>query len=87
MLRAGYIALVLVAAARATVYHVPLDSRNSFSWTLDYPSSKLEAEVHIPKLKEEWFGIGFSDYGELPGADLCVVWQDWRGKIHFQVCV
>ena len=29
-----------------------------------------------------WVAIGFSDYGALAGADLCVVWRDWRGGTH-----
>ena len=85
MHREGCIALVLVAAVGATIYHVPLDSQSSFSWTLDYPQSKVQVEVHVPILRDEWFAIGFSDYGDLSGADLCVMWQDWRGKFHFQV--
>ena len=28
-------------------------------------------------------GVGFSDYGDLPGADLCVLWRDWRGTVYF----
>ena len=29
-----------------------------------------------------WVAVGFSDYGALAGADLCVVWRDWRGGTH-----
>ncbi|KAJ9576577.1 hypothetical protein L9F63_025529, partial [Diploptera punctata] len=76
--------VVLAVAAWATVYHIPLDSHSNFSWTLDYPSSRLQVEVHVPKLRDEWFAVGFSDYGQLPGADLCVMWEDWKRNVHFQ---
>ena len=32
---------------------------------------------------KDWVGVGFSDYGSLPGADLCVFWRDWTGQIFF----
>uniref|UniRef100_A0A6A7FUT6 Dopamine beta-hydroxylase-like n=3 Tax=Hirondellea gigas TaxID=1518452 RepID=A0A6A7FUT6_9CRUS len=31
-----------------------------------------------------WIAVGFSDRGELPGADLCVFWTDWKDQVHFQ---
>ena len=30
----------------------------------------------------DWVGLGFSDRGDIGGADLCVAWQDWRGGVH-----
>ncbi len=29
---------------------------------------------------QDWIAIGFSDRGELTGADLCVFWDDGDGR-------
>ena len=34
---------------------------------------------------QDWISIGFSDYGELSGVDLCTFWSDWKGEIFLQV--
>ncbi len=34
---------------------------------------------------QDWISVGFSDYGELSGADLCTFWSDWKGEIFLQV--
>jgi hypothetical protein len=73
------------AVAAATVYRIPLDANSTFSWTLDYPAETVGVEVHIPAERDHWVAVGFSDYGALRGADLCVLWRDWRGHTHLQV--
>jgi hypothetical protein len=35
----------------------------------------------------DWIGFGFSDRGDLEGADLCVLWVDWRGEFNFDVSI
>ncbi|PSN45176.1 Dopamine beta-hydroxylase [Blattella germanica] len=75
---------VAAAAPRRGVYQVALDSHSSFSWTVDYAASSVHVEVHVPDVGDGWYAIGFSDYGDVTGADLCVLWADWRGKLHLQ---
>ncbi|XP_069676915.1 tyramine beta-hydroxylase [Periplaneta americana] len=77
--------LLLVAATDAQVFSVPLDANSTFSWTVNYATETVSVEVHSPAThKDLWVAVGFSDYGELKGADLCVLWRDWRGRTHFQ---
>ena len=40
---------------------------------------ELEISAEVELDSHSWVGLGFSDYGELNGADLCVMWRDWRG--------
>jgi hypothetical protein len=78
--------LLLLATAAAQIFRIPLDTNSTFSWTLDYPASTVSVEVHTTAGKDHWVAVGFSDYGALEGADLCVLWRDWRGHTHLQVC-
>ena len=41
--------------------------------------SELEVRAEVELDSHSWVGLGFSDYGELAGADMCVLWRDWRG--------
>ena len=78
--------LLLLATAAARIFRIPLDTNSTFSWTLDYPAGTVSVEVHTTAGKDHWVAVGFSDYGALEGADLCVLWRDWRGHTHLQVC-
>jgi hypothetical protein len=73
------------AASIARPFRVPLDANSTFSWVLDYPAATVNVEVHTPAGRDDWVSVGFSDYGSLVGADLCVLWRDWRGRTHMQV--
>jgi hypothetical protein len=77
--------LLCTAAATASLFRIPLDTNSTFSWTLDYPAGTVSVEVHSPAERDHWVAVGFSDYGALGGADLCVLWKDWRGHTHLQV--
>ena len=78
--------LLLLATAAARIFRIPLDTNSTFSWTLDYAAGTVSVEVHTTAGKDHWVAVGFSDYGALEGADLCVLWRDWRGHTHLQVC-
>jgi hypothetical protein len=77
--------LLLSAAAVAQIFRIPLDANSTFSWTLDYPAGTVSVEVHTAASRDHWVAVGFSDCGALTGADLCVLWRDWRGHTHLQV--
>jgi hypothetical protein len=79
--------LLATATATASIFRIPLDTNSTFSWTLDYPAGTVTVEVHTTAGKDHWVAVGFSDYGALEGADLCVLWRDWRGHTHLQVCL
>ena len=53
----------------------------TFSWRVSLDKGELEvrAEVEVEVDSHSWVSLGFSDYGELAGADMCVLWRDWRG--------
>ncbi|XP_021938401.1 dopamine beta-hydroxylase [Zootermopsis nevadensis] len=76
--------LISTTTTAARVFRIPLDTNSTFSWTLDYPARTVSIEVHSPAEKNHWVAVGFSDYGDLVGADLCVLWTDWRGRTHLQ---
>lgn len=40
-------------------------------------------EIHIP-FHFGWFAFGFSNYGESFPADYCVLWYDWKKRMHFE---
>ena len=45
----------------------------------------MELEVGARLSPTQWLGVGFSDRGQLEGADLCVLWVDWRRHVRVQV--
>jgi hypothetical protein len=70
------------------VFELPLDPGAEYRlfWSLDYPSSLVRFELHIPKLLyTSWFAIGFSDYGQFTDADFCILWADPAHRVHFLV--
>ena len=77
--------VVASAASSSRLFRIPLDANSTFSWILDYPAGTVSVEVHTPGGRDHWVAVGFSDYGSLLGADLCVLWRDWRGRAHMQV--
>ena len=77
--------VVACAASSSRPFRIPLDANSTFSWILDYPAGTVSVEVHAPGGRDHWVAVGFSDYGSLVGADLCVLWRDWRGRAHMQV--
>ncbi|XP_053655726.2 dopamine beta-hydroxylase [Cherax quadricarinatus] len=69
------------------IYDVALDFNDTHHlfWRLDYPSEEVKFEVHSRgRASQPWLAVGFSDRGQLTGADLCVLWTDWHGHVHFQ---
>ncbi|XP_050695852.1 dopamine beta-hydroxylase-like [Eriocheir sinensis] len=69
------------------IYDVALDLNDTHHlyWRLDYGKKEVEFEVHTRgRGRRPWLAVGFSDRGLLEGADLCVLWTDWHGRVHFQ---
>ena len=63
-----------------------VDNHYHLFWTVDYETQSVTLEVRsVLEDKYGWFAIGFSDYGDIGGADLCILWTDKRFKTHFQV--
>ena len=56
-----------------------LGENMTFSWRVSRDQGELEVSAEVELDSHSWVGLGFSDYGELAGADLCVMWRDWRG--------
>ena len=47
--------------------------------------AEVAIEVSAALSPAQWLAVGFSERGELPGADLCVLWVDWRRHVRLQV--
>nr|XP_018907091.1 PREDICTED: tyramine beta-hydroxylase [Bemisia tabaci] len=71
---------------KTKTFQVPLDgsSNATLRWALNYPQQKVFLAVRTPLSEKGWFGIGFSDYGELTDADLCFFWIDFKERVHFE---
>jgi hypothetical protein len=78
--------VVLVHSATTYRYRVLLDPRRDLilRWGVDYHSERIYFELSGHVLPDQWIVFGFSDYGEVEGADLVVV--DFRSyKVHLRV--
>lgn len=70
------------------VFQLSLDPEDKYHifWTLDYKSESATIEVRTQLHSQtDWFAIGFSDYGNITNADLCIFWFDLHQKSHFDV--
>ncbi|XP_039288853.1 dopamine beta-hydroxylase [Nilaparvata lugens] len=69
-----------------SVFNIPLDPSGlaKMFWSLDYVRNEVAIEVHAHLEPTQWMAVGFSDYGKLSHADLCVYWIDWKRKAHIQ---
>ena len=56
-----------------------LDENITFSWRVSRDRGEIEVRAEVELDSQSWVGLGFSDYGEVAGADMCVLWRDWRG--------
>lgn len=75
-------------AQKPIFFQLPLDPADKYRifWTLDYKTETATIEVRASLQHEsDWFAIGFSDYGNVSNADLCVLWFDLSLKSHFDV--
>lgn len=74
--------------ANLTYFQSSLDGSDRYRlfWRVDYEAKSVDFEVRI-KLKrpQQWFAIGFSDYGHVSNSDLCILWLDFDLKVHFEV--
>ncbi|XP_065570089.1 dopamine beta-hydroxylase-like isoform X4 [Artemia franciscana] len=63
-----------------------MDDNGKFElkWTPLFNEEKVVFLLKAQLSKKSWIGIGFSDYGNLTGSDLCFYWEDWRGRGHMQ---
>lgn len=67
--------------------HNLLDERiNKLCFQVHYELKKLEIEIRANLEEDQWMAVGFSDYGEMNNADICIYWTDELGITHFQVC-
>ena len=68
-------------------YYVILNSDVNLTlhWDVNYVMRTVEFRVSADVARNQWLGVGFSDYGELIDADLAVFWTSSAGVHHFQV--
>ena len=80
--------VTLCTADRHYRYSTPVDTDGVFwlHWDVDYVTSTVHFRLRAHLAASYgWFGLGFSDYGEITNADLAVFWTDEDGWHHFQV--
>ncbi|GAB6033666.1 hypothetical protein CHUAL_013726 [Chamberlinius hualienensis] len=67
-------------------YEIFLDSGKKFHlrWEVDYKNRMVLMTIDAVLTANQWIGIGFSDYGEVENAFLCILWRDMRYKSQFQ---
>ncbi|KAK6194755.1 hypothetical protein SNE40_000322 [Patella caerulea] len=67
-------------------YHVMLDitSKLMFCWNVNYSNKTVSIRVTCQLPPNYWFGVGFSDYGEVTDADFVVFWNDPVATHHLQ---
>ncbi|XP_056011248.1 dopamine beta-hydroxylase-like [Ostrea edulis] len=79
--------VVLVQTATSFRYKVQLDTERDLvlRWGVSYNSERIYFELSGKVLPDQWLAFGFSDYGEVEGADLAVV--DFQSyKVHLRDC-
>ena len=57
-----------------------LGEKIKFDWAVDMDRGTVRIHVKARLGKHDWVGVGFSDYGALTGADMCLLWRDWKRK-------
>lgn len=77
---------------RPATFQINLDSEDLYRlfWNVDKSDETVLLEIRMKQSigsPLDWFAIGFSDYGQIERADLCLLWFDKRGKLHFEVCL
>lgn len=78
--------VVLVQTATSFRYKVQLDTERDLvlRWGVSYNSERIYFELSGKVLPDQWLAFGFSDYGDVEGADLAVV--DFQSyKVHLRV--
>ncbi|CAL4126808.1 unnamed protein product, partial [Meganyctiphanes norvegica] len=69
------------------IHDVTLDDNDTHHlyWRVDYQNEEVRFEVHSRATSSRpWLALGFSDRGDLPGSDLCILWTNWLGKVYFE---
>lgn len=69
----------------APIFSEILSPSLTLNWQVDYEGRTVHFEVEHAfnqgGSESDWIAIGFSDYGELAKADLCVAMMDWNGDL------
>ncbi|WAR30866.1 DOPO-like protein, partial [Mya arenaria] len=76
-----------VLTIKSFPYSLYLDSEHTIevSWNVNYHKEEVECRIRANiRQGSEWFGMGFSDYGELANADFVIFWTSANGVHHFQ---
>ncbi len=70
-----------------STFQISLDPENKFRvfWSVDQADESVVFELRIAQQQLNWFAFGFSAYGSIAEADLCLLWFDKRGKLWFDV--
>ncbi|XP_003743549.1 dopamine beta-hydroxylase [Galendromus occidentalis] len=68
------------------VSSLQLDSVGNFNlfWQVDHSAKMVTFELKLQLHPSSWFAFGFSDRGNLSGADFCILWVDRKGDHHFE---
>lgn len=75
------------STSQPATFQIGLDPENQFRvfWSVDEADESVLFELRIVQRQLNWFAFGFSSYGQIAEADLCLLWFDKRGKLWFDV--
>ncbi|XP_033732438.1 dopamine beta-hydroxylase-like [Pecten maximus] len=87
--RALAFSLVLQTVLSTYRYHTILDTGGQLSldWDVDNVQQQVRfrLKAKVDHHRNQWFGLGFSDYGMTNDADIAIYWEN-NGVHHFQDC-
>ena len=82
--RPAALSLLVVMLARPGVTNstsLVLSPSVTMTWQVDHGAGVADIRVTARIGDKDWVGVGFSDYGDIGGADMCLVTRDWRGQV------
>ena len=75
------LAASIVRATASSEHSLQLGPELRLSWRVSRDAGELHLSASAEIDSLTWVGLGFSDYGDVAGADMCVMWRDWRREI------
>ena len=74
------IIILLLTLTSCESSSINLSPELKLDWEVDRERGEVVMMVEGVVKMMDWVGLGFSNHGDIEGADMCVVWTDWRGK-------
>ena len=80
MTRLFHLSLCLLLVAQTSLQKsIKLGKHIILEWKADRSKGMASMKVRAVMGPQDWVGVGFSSYGSLTEADMCLLWRDWKG--------